>query len=572
MGFVAILAGGSGLPAAADSQTAASSAPTETVTEELIRLLADRFALSQEDAQRLIKRLNDEKAAQQQTAAAAALTVATPASGQPPVAEPKGRVRVVYLSDSEKKRIREDVKQEVIATAKDENWARPDLLPEWVKNLQIDGDLRLRQEFDFLDPDNSPQFINFQAVNSGPPLNTNPPAGQPLTFPFLNSTEDRQQQRARLRLGLLSNVNDDLSVGLRVSTGNSTNPVSTNQTLGNDFNKWTVVIDQAWMNYRYDPSLSFWAGRIANPFLSTELVWDDDLSFDGIAAQYSHEWNPDIVQHSTAGAFPVQNTDFNFPSTSIAKVNSRDKWLLAVQTGIDWKFDDRLMLKGAAAFYDFVDMEGTLSSPCFAPNTSVACDTDNSRPAFIQKGNTLFSLRDLTVLTSTDPTYQYFGLASPFRILDLNGRVDWTLDRQLHLVVDADVAYNFGFDEDSVEDRVPVNNFGSCPAADPGCNPSFDGGNRAFLLQALVGFPKISQRGQWNALVGYRRLESDAVVDAFTDSDFHLGGTNAKGYYLVGKYGLAENAWLGARWMSTTEDSGAPYAIDVLQIDLNARF
>jgi hypothetical protein len=64
-------------PAAAPAQ------PGETVTEELIRLLADRFALSQEDANRLIKRLRDEQA---QAAAKADTSPAALAAAQPPAA------------------------------------------------------------------------------------------------------------------------------------------------------------------------------------------------------------------------------------------------------------------------------------------------------------------------------------------------------------------------------------------------------------------------------------------------------------------------------------------------------
>ena len=59
---------------------------------------------------------------------------------------------------------------------------------------------------------------------------------------------------------------------------------------------------------------------------------------------------------------------------------------------------------------------------------------------------------------------------------------------------------------------------------------------------------------------------------SFTDSDFHLGGTNAKGYVLGGEYGLRDGLSIGARWLSSNEISGEAFAIDVLQVDLQARF
>ena len=77
---------------------------------------------------------------------------------------------------------------------------------------------------------------------------------------------------------------------------------------------------------------------------------------------------------------------------------------------------------------------------------------------------------------------------------------------------------------------------------------------------------------RWNVSAFYKYLESDAVVDAFTDSDFHLGGTNAKGYIFGGSYGVAHNVDLTAHWLSASEVSGPPYTVDVILLDLNGRF
>jgi hypothetical protein len=72
------------------------------------------------------------------------------------------------------------------------------------------------------------------------------------------------------------------------------------------------------------------------------------------------------------------------------------------------------------------------------------------------------------------------------------------------------------------------------------------------------------------------------VLDAYTDSDFYLGGTDTKGYFIGGFYGLDRNAWLRLRYLSGNEIHGPalgngtsvrlPLAIDVLQADFNVRF
>ena len=74
------------------------------------------------------------------------------------------------------------------------------------------------------------------------------------------------------------------------------------------------------------------------------------------------------------------------------------------------------------------------------------------------------------------------------------------------------------------------------------------------------------------ALFTFARRRSDAVLDAFTDSDFHLGGTNAKGYFVGGGLSIAKDVDLSARWLSAREVTGAPYSVDVIQVDLNGRF
>ena len=64
----------------------------------------------------------------------------------------------------------------------------------------------------------------------------------------------------------------------------------------------------------------------------------------------------------------------------------------------------------------------------------------------------------------------------------------------------------------------------------------------------------------------------DAVLDAFTDSDFRLGGTDAKGYSLGGSYGLGKNTAASARYLSGDSISGAPLSVDVFQFDVQIRF
>jgi hypothetical protein len=88
----------------------------------------------------------------------------------------------------------------------------------------------------------------------------------------------------------------------------------------------------------------------------------------------------------------------------------------------------------------------------------------------------------------------------------------------------------------------------------------------------LFGDPEPRTRWAWNITGGYKYIQPDAVLDAFNDHDFHMGGTNARGYFLKASLGVFDNTWLSARWFSANEVYGPPLAIDVMQLDLNAVF
>ncbi|HVT35368.1 MAG TPA: putative porin, partial [Nevskiaceae bacterium] len=420
-GFALGLAAAALAPLAHADDAAAPAVPAapaqqESVTEELIRLLAEHNALSRDDAEKLIQRLKAEHPAPAATDAAAA----------PPE---KGRVRVIYMPETERARIKEEVKQEVMQQARDENWAQPEAVPSWTKRLRFDGDIRFRQEFDMYGSGNAaarfPAY-NFQAINSAStPPDTNPNNTQ--VFPFLDTTENRELPRIRARLGLTATIADDITGAIRIATGNTTNPVSTNQTLGTDFNKASFVLDRAYLAFQPMQELQVSVGRMPNPWLSTEMIWDEDLNFDGLAARY--HWLGDLSPFVTLGAFSIENSALDFPSTQSAKFPSRDKWLFGGQLGANWRFAPESMWKGGVAFYDFYHLEGTFL-PCFAPTAQVQCEADQSRSMFMQKGNTLFGVRDVLPFATpspTDPAYNYFGLASPFRVLDVTTSIDFAL-------------------------------------------------------------------------------------------------------------------------------------------------
>jgi hypothetical protein len=51
-----------------------------------------------------------------------------------------------------------------------------------------------------------------------------------------------------------------------------------------------------------------------------------------------------------------------------------------------------------------------------------------------------------------------------------------------------------------------------------------------------------------------------------------LGGTDTKGYVLGASYGVGKNTSATVRWLSGDAITGAPFSVDLLQVDLSLRF
>ena len=553
----------------------------------LIQSLVQEGVLTQDRASALIRQARDEAA----TAARAPDVVASlaprpgpisPLAGNapPPAGAPQQpaqtasaeppSIRVPYIPQIVRNQIKTEIEQELQQKALAA--APPEATPQWATRFHFYGDFRTRYEWDLFDPRNSDSFINFAAINSGPPFDLQNSAG--LLPPTLDTTDDRERARIRLRLGLNVDITNKFTAGIRLASGNTTNPVTTNQNLGTTLNKNNLLIDRAFLQYRPFEGASFWVGRFPNPWLYTDLVWDEDINFDGAAGQFQTNINKDFRVIATGGAFPIETSAFNFPDNSLNKVKSRDKWLYAGQLGVDWQANRDYTIKFGAAYYHFDSIEGKLSSPCLAAVAAASCDTDNSRPGFQQQGNTLFAIRDLLPVDPSkppdqQPLFQYFGLASNFQELNVTTQVDVNFT-PLHLIFDGDFVINLGFNKNRIEALHPVNNRGPITASDP-LGP-YQGGNIGFQARLTFGYPVLLNRWDWNVFAAYRYLQSDSVVDAFTDSDFHLGGTNAKGYIVGAGLGVAQGVNLSARWLSASEVSGLPYTVDVVLVDVNASF
>jgi len=497
-------------------------------TVNLINLLVQEGVLSKDKADALLK-----QAAQDAARNAEKLADAGTDAGQ----EDDKVVRVQYVPEHVKKQMRDEIKQEVMAKAQSEGWAYPGSIPEWLNRIEWEGDLRLRYEKDAF-PSGNATPVDLATLNG--------------VDNVTNTSQDRDRWRVRARLGAKLHINDNFSGGIRLTTGSSGDPVSPNQTMGDSYtssSKYSFALDRAYLKYTPTSWLTMSGGRIENPWFHTDLVWDPDLAFDGGAVTVKPKFTDNFTGFATVGAFPIQEVqttnDFN-ASSNPSPVAAKDKWLYGAQMGFEWMSTNKSAFKLGLAYYDFSNIQG-ITNP-----TAVSHVTNLTARQFHQKGNTVFDINNPSVFGS-----ELWALASKFREVNLTGSLDIASFNPVHVVLTGDYVKNIGFSESEVNALNPIGPVG---------------GDTAWMAMLKVGMPDTYKSNDWNVFGAYKRLESNSVLDAYTDSDFHLGGTNAKGWLVGANYGLDKNTWLTARWFSADTIVGEKYSVDVLMLDLNAKF
>ena len=497
-------------PAFAQSQAAAPS--DAEIAIDLLELLVEEGVLPAERAQALLDRARQTAALRTQAAAPPSPTT----------------IDVAYVPELVRNQIRDEVRAEVITQAKAEGWVAPNTMPEWLNRISLTGDFRLRYQGDFFDEGNYPFFPDANAINEAGGVTT------ANGFPLLNSTVNRNRYRYRARLGINAQLSDQVFMGIVLASGNDDGAVSTNETLGDYFNKDPIWIDKAYLRYQPLEGVTLTGGRMPNPFYSTDMVWDTDINPEGVALTVRHDFGFAEL-FSTSAYMPLQERE----------LDDEDRYLAATQFGAEMDLGETISVKAAVAYYAFANIQSRRNPP------QGSRIYDYTAPPVLARGNSIFNMR-------TDGTTTLAGLASDFDVLNINGHVDYTGFEGLRVRVIGDFAKNLAYDRSQIE---LLQAEASVPSGD-------------IAWQARVDFGTLStgRRGDWMVSAAYKYIETDAVLDIFTDSDFGLGGTDLEGFILEGEYGVADSATLNLKWLSSDAISRPPFSTDVLQVTLETEF
>ena len=496
----------------------------------LLQALVDQGVMTREKAAQLVKAAQDKAAAD---AAAVAKT-------------DEGAVRVPYVpqivKDEIAKQVAEQVKPDVVADvvkeAKTEKWGVPGALADWLTRTRISGSVTLRAEDVTFTPDNVQNYyLNYYGINQAGGIEK---AGLNA---FENVDVDRVRFRGRARFAVDSDISDSISAGIRIATGNTSDLVSETQTLDGTA-PYQFGVDELFIrlderNAQKFPWLSVVGGRFVNPYdTPTDVIFHKDLTFEGVALTGRFGLGDGTAEQShlfvTVGAHPLQEI----------ALSAQDKWLVGGQLGANVRWGEGQRLRLSAAFFDYFNVTGRLN-----PLDGTAYNY--TAPTFLRQGNTYFDISN-----STDPTVNLLALAAKYRLANLNLTYELPVGRYTFSVT-ADAVRNLGYNTAEVSANV-----GQYVA------PRTKGYQGEFSF----GHPTVLTAGSWRGVMGYRYLQRDAVIDAYTDSDFHWGGTDARGYYFVGDYGLANRVWVRLRYLSSNAIDGPTLGIDTVQLDLNTRF
>lgn len=324
--------------------------------------------------------------------------------------------------------------------------------------------------------------------------------------------EDRTRNRIRARIGAEAKPADDVTMGLRLSTSENGDPVSSNQTLGNGASRKSVFFDLAYLAWTPESlkGLRLAGGKIENPFIATsDLVFDGDLNPEGAAIQYSL---------GSGGAEILLNGGYFWVDER--KADTDDATMIGGQVATRLKSEDLSFLAGVG-YYLFENLEGygTIANPEDSFGNSTTGGEED--PATGEVSPLLY--------------------ANGFEVLNANAEIGLSLG-------------------------LPVSLYG-----DYAVNQDADDDDTGYLVGLRIG--KTKEPGSVDFNYNYRELEANAVLGAWTDSDFIGGGTDGKGH--KASVGIQLTKVLKGQvtyFMNEIGLNGDSTDYDRLQVDVSGRF
>ncbi len=153
--------------------------------------------------------------------------------------------------------------------------------------------------------------------------------------------DPRNREVVRFRFGMSKKINGLFNFGARLATGSPDDPNTTDITLGDFVNDLTISLDRVYMEVAYK-GLFFTGGKFANPFRSTELLWDGDVNLQGFGASYTTPGAKKIIPKLTGVYYVIDE-----------QTSNPDSYMLGGQVQLSLNTSPNLSLTLAGAYYDY---------------------------------------------------------------------------------------------------------------------------------------------------------------------------------------------------------------------------
>ncbi len=324
----------------------------------------------------------------------------------------------------------------------------------------------------------------------------------------------RTRDRIRARLGVEAKCNDNLKTGIELSTG-QTDPISGNQTIGDGLGKKDMRLNLAYLDYNFfgdNPNeVHLIAGKMKNPFMTfpDDPVWDPDLTVEGMAVK---------TQFGLGLATLFANGGYTWIQERADKDHSI---LLSGQAAAKLQFKPEIALTVGGSYYGYQNIKGY-----------DVIDWENKNNSY---GN---STVDGTANGSTTNK----AWASKFTPVVYFAELDlWAVGMPLAF-------YAQGLSNAVAGDY-----------------------DRGQMYGVALG--KSKNPRTWELGYSWAKLEKDATLGMFTDSDRWGGGTDGKGHKFYGKYQIMKGLQAGVSYFLDEKKISDPKNTkdyDRLQVDLVA--
>jgi hypothetical protein len=404
---------------------------------------------------------------------------------------------------------------------------------DWVKEMKLSGDLRIRN----------------QADQRTPMVLTNPLLGaQDRNIP-------RDRWRFRLRLSADFKLAGNFFGGVQLATSDNRSATTKNATYTGGYDSYGIYISRAFMGWAATPGLTFIVGKQPNPFYTTDLIYDPEVDPQGlveridfdkffnmtfgepVAAEGKEGKAPppappppgnSLELSLIAGQFVFNNNNANSGSTQL----KWDSYQFQEQLLAKLKIGDKLAITFGPGFMSFNDSSsgglpgahGSIVPPAQVQGQTFDQTTTGTAVTF---GNTLansqafpVTQRDLNIILAPgDITYKIFG--KPLSLY-------W------------DFAYNFTGDQRFDRDYGPLFSHyrfvgrSSTPTFSGRATPSFSD-NSAWLIGLKFGENK--KAGDFSASADYRQVGISSIDPNLNIDNFALSNLNAQGW----EFNLAYN-------------------------------